>query len=107
MAKAEDKRPIIIKKKKVAAHGHHGGAWKVAYADFVTAMMAFFMVMWLVGSSPPVKGGVGGYFRDPLSGLEGGKGVLPGADSIDQPKPQGPIDSVDEERARLEAVVEN
>jgi flagellar motor protein MotB len=46
----ESKRPIIIVKKKITAGGHHGGAWKVAYADFVTAMMAFFMVMWLVAS---------------------------------------------------------
>jgi len=43
---------IIIKKKGGHGHGHHGGAWKVAYADFVTAMMAFFLVMWLVGQAP-------------------------------------------------------
>ena len=100
-------QPIIIVKKKAAAHAHHGGAWKVAYADFVTAMMAFFLVMWLVGSSPQIKAGVGGYFRDPIGGLDGGKGVLPGSDSIDVPKPQGPIDSAEAERARLEAVVES
>lgn len=47
---ADDKRPIIIKKVKKAAHGHHGGAWKVAYADFVTAMMAFFLLLWLLSS---------------------------------------------------------
>ncbi len=56
--------PIIIKKKVVHA-GHHGGAWKVAYADFVTAMMALFIVLWLMGSSEPVKKAVAGYFRDP------------------------------------------
>ena len=56
---------IIVKKKGHGDHGHHGGAWKVAYADFVTAMMAFFLVMWLVGQSPEVKAAVGGYFRDP------------------------------------------
>src|SRR5215831_13311886 len=56
--------PIIIKKK--AAHGgHHGGAWKVAYADFVTAMMALFIVLWLLNSSNQVKEAVGGYFKDP------------------------------------------
>ena len=45
-------RPIIVKRKKVVAgHGHHGGAWKVAYADFVTAMMAFFLLMWLVSAT--------------------------------------------------------
>ncbi|MDX2268399.1 MAG: flagellar motor protein MotB [Bryobacter sp.] len=58
-------QPIYIIKKKVHGHGHHGGAWKVAYADFVTAMMAFFMVMWLMGSSEKVKSAVSGYFRDP------------------------------------------
>ena len=59
--------------------GHHGGAWKVAYADFVTAMMAFFLVMWLVGQSPSVKAAVGGYFRDPgVFETTRGGGVLPG-----------------------------
>ena len=43
--------PIIVVRKKITAHGHHGGAWKVAYADFVTAMMAFFLLMWLLGST--------------------------------------------------------
>ncbi|BCS33488.1 hypothetical protein TBR22_A27150 [Luteitalea sp. TBR-22] len=56
---------IIIKKKKGGHGGHHGGAWKVAYADFVTAMMAFFLVMWLVNQSPAVKNAVAGYFQDP------------------------------------------
>ena len=58
-------QPIIVKKKKAGHGGHHGGAWKVAYADFVTAMMAFFLVMWLVGQSKEVKSAVAGYFRDP------------------------------------------
>ena len=59
-------QPVIIIKKNRGGHGgHHGGAWKVAYADFVTAMMAFFLVMWLVGASPDVKKSVAGYFRDP------------------------------------------
>ncbi len=59
-----DLQPIIIKKK--AAHGgHHGGAWKVAYADFVTAMMALFIVLWLLNTSKPTQEAVGGYFRDP------------------------------------------
>jgi chemotaxis protein MotB len=57
-------QPIIIKKKIVHA-GHHGGAWKVAYADFVTAMMALFIVLWLMGSSSKVKQAIAGYFRDP------------------------------------------
>jgi chemotaxis protein MotB len=57
--------PIIIIKKKIAHGGHHGGAWKVAYADFVTAMMALFIVLWLMGSSEPAKKAIAGYFRDP------------------------------------------
>ncbi|MGA9383529.1 MAG: flagellar motor protein MotB, partial [Candidatus Sulfotelmatobacter sp.] len=58
-------RPIIILKKKGGHGGHHGGAWKVAYADFVTAMMSLFIVLWLLSSSKPVQEAVGGYFRDP------------------------------------------
>jgi chemotaxis protein MotB len=56
--------------------GHHGGAWKVAYADFVTAMMALFMVLWLVSSSEQVKKAIGGYFNDPTGkGKEIGNGM--------------------------------
>lgn len=58
-------RPIIIVKKKVGHGGHHGGAWKVAYADFVTAMMALFIVLWLLNTSKPVREAIAGYFRDP------------------------------------------
>jgi chemotaxis protein MotB len=57
--------PIIIIKKKGGHAGHHGGAWKVAYADFVTAMMALFIVLWLLSSSEDVKKAIAGYFRDP------------------------------------------
>ncbi|MGE0002236.1 MAG: flagellar motor protein MotB [Fimbriimonadaceae bacterium] len=57
---------VIIKKKGKHAHGHHGGAWKVAYADFVTAMMAFFMVMWIMGMSQEERDIIQGYFNDPL-----------------------------------------
>jgi chemotaxis protein MotB len=62
---ADEKRPIIIIKKKVSHGGHHGGAWKVAYADFVTAMMALFIVLWLMNSSVQVQKVIGGYFKDP------------------------------------------
>jgi chemotaxis protein MotB len=58
-------RPIIILKKKGGHGGHHGGAWKVAYADFVTAMMALFIVLWLMNSSKQIQVAVGGYFKDP------------------------------------------
>jgi chemotaxis protein MotB len=63
-------KPIIVIKKKGGHGGHHGGAWKVAYADFVTAMMALFIVLWLLGSSEKVKKAVGGYFRDPTGTAE-------------------------------------
>ena len=59
-------RPIIIRRKKIIAAGHHGGAWKVAYADFVTAMMAFFLVMWLVATANPEKrAAIFEYFKNP------------------------------------------
>src|SRR5215472_9376442 len=57
--------PPIIIKKKVSHGGHHGGAWKVAYADFVTAMMALFIVLWMMNASKQIQEAVGGYFRDP------------------------------------------
>jgi chemotaxis protein MotB len=56
---------VIIVKKKAGHSSHHGGAWKVAYADFVTAMMALFIVLWLMNSSKQVQVAVGGYFKDP------------------------------------------
>ena len=69
-------RPIIIVKKKIQAAGHHGGAWKVAYADFVTAMMAFFMVMWLVTAvSKEQRAAIFDYFKNPS--MEPGKSVKP------------------------------
>jgi chemotaxis protein MotB len=57
--------PIIVIKKKGGHGGHHGGAWKVAYADFVTAMMALFIVLWLMNSSKQIQVAIGGYFKDP------------------------------------------
>ena len=91
-------QPVIIIKKVAGGHGgHHGGAWKVAYADFVTAMMAFFLVMWLVSQKQEVKAAVGGYFRDPgafdaavAAGiLPGGKtGIEPGGAPTVQPPEQ-------------------
>ena len=69
-------RPIVIKRKKVVAGGAHGGAWKIAYADFVTAMMAFFLLMWLLGST--AKGdlqGIAQFFQNPLKvANQGGSG---------------------------------
>lgn len=61
----QDSPPIIVIKKKVNHGGHHGGAWKVAYADFVTAMMALFIVLWLLNSSEKVRKAISAYFQDP------------------------------------------
>ena len=75
---AEDnakEQPIIVIKKIVGHGGHHGGAWKVAYADFVTAMMALFMVLWLLNSSQETQKAIGGYFTDPE-----GNGKMIGSD---------------------------
>jgi chemotaxis protein MotB len=73
---ADDVRPIVIKRIKKVAGGHHGGAWKIAYADFVTAMMAFFLLMWLLGST--AKGdlkGIADYFTSPMKvAMQGGSG---------------------------------
>jgi chemotaxis protein MotB len=72
----EGMRPIIVKRIKKTAGGHHGGAWKIAYADFVTAMMAFFLLMWLLGSTS--KGdleGISEFFKNPLKvAMSGGSG---------------------------------
>ncbi len=73
---SDKKPPIIVKRVKKVAGGHHGGAWKIAYADFVTAMMAFFLLMWLLGST--TKGdleGIAEYFKTPLKvAMQGGSG---------------------------------
>ncbi|MDI6624645.1 MAG: flagellar motor protein MotB, partial [Brevundimonas sp.] len=78
-------RPILIKKvKKVAGHGHHGGAWKVAYADFVTAMMAFFLLMWLINTTDPEqKRGIAEYFAPAsVSAATSGSGGILGGTSL-------------------------
>ena len=69
---APDTPVIVVKKIKKAAHGHHGGAWKVAYADFVTAMMAFFLMLWLIGSlSESDKEGLSRFFSSPSAMVDG------------------------------------
>ena len=81
MALASSAQPVIIIRKKVAPHAtHHGGAWKVAYADFVTAMMALFIVLWLMASSEQVKKSIASYFLDPQGRKhEVGSGGLTGS----------------------------
>jgi chemotaxis protein MotB len=94
-------QPIIIIKKKGHGHGHHGGSWKVALADFMTAMMAFFLLMWLMGStSEEEQKAIAGYFQDPGSEYVVGEG---GADlgliSQDQPQKQSQSDQPESEDA--------
>ncbi len=88
-------QPIIVKKKK-HGHGAHGGAWKVAYADFVTAMMAFFLLLWLLGSTTPEeKKHIAGYFNDPGGANigEGGtsSGIIPRENPFEEPPTVGSI----------------
>ena len=109
----ENTRPIIVVKKNAGHGGHHGGAWKVAYADFVTAMMALFIVLWIVGQNKAVKEAVAGYFKDPAGYSKGAHGVLksgvgPGGALMPSPAPEKspPVDPAskgDGERAALEA----
>ncbi|HZX71464.1 MAG TPA: flagellar motor protein MotB [Rhodanobacter sp.] len=76
-------QPIIIRKARRQKHGHHGGAWKVAYADFVTAMMAFFLVMWLIGvGTREQKAAISEYFKNPS--------MTPGAATVAPPGKAGP-----------------
>ena len=84
----EPPRPIIVKKITIVAAGHHGGAWKVAYADFVTAMMAFFLLLWLLGATTEKqRKGIADYFTPTLvkmkEGSAGANGLLGGASIVD------------------------
>ena len=96
MSKSSTPTFIVIRRNKKAAHGHHGGAWKIAYADFVTAMMAFFLLMWLLSSVTKAElSSVETYFRTPLKvALFGGAGsgdqssILQGSPSLKQNVPQ-------------------
>lgn len=96
-------RPIIVKKIKKGGGGHHGGAWKIAYADFVTAMMAFFLLMWLLGStSKEQKAGISDYFNTPLMvALTGGTAVgasdtlIKGGGGKDFTKKSGQVKKID------------
>ncbi len=78
MAARAGKRVVIVKKIIQGGGGHHGGSWKVAYADFVTAMMAFFMVMWILGMDDKTKKAIEGYFSNPVGYKKGyGAGASP------------------------------
>lgn len=103
--------PIIVKKIKKSGGGHHGGAWKIAYADFVTAMMAFFLLMWLLGStSKAQKEGIAEYFQTPLHMVLMGPSVgqsdsaLKNTGGKDVTQKQGQVKPVDGEPGKLKTV---
>jgi chemotaxis protein MotB len=110
---AEDRiAPIIVKKIKKSGGGHHGGAWKIAYADFVTAMMAFFLLMWLLGSSSKSQlEGISEYFKTPLKvALQGGPAIA-ASDSLlkntggkDLTKKQGQVKPIDGPKGKEKSV---
>ncbi len=102
---AHGAQPIIIVKRRKKGHGgHHGGAWKVAFADFVTAMMALFIVLWLLSSSEQVKKAVGGYFSDPTGhGKDVGNGLRgSGSESLSIHK-----DDMDKLKDKLEQAIKS
>ena len=101
MEKGANQQPIIIKKRRGRGHGHHGGSWKVALADFMTAMMAFFLLMWILGStSDEERKAIAAHFQDPGSEYVVGQG---GADlgiiSQEQASPQTQSDDPNDEKA--------
>jgi chemotaxis protein MotB len=127
---SDAKRPIIVIRRKVIAAGHHGGAWKIAFADFMTAMFAFFLVMWLLSSSSPKQlRGIAEHFQMPLSEvLKGGPAinnspsVIPGGgeptkvnDEVKRPEGEIAIDAetdaadvarLDDMKKRLDQMIE-
>jgi chemotaxis protein MotB len=93
--------PIYVIKKKINHGGHHGGAWKVAFADFVTAMMALFIVLWLLNTSQEVKDSVAGYFKDPSgNGRMAGSSQAGSGESL-----QIQRDNMDELKEKLEQLM--
>ncbi len=97
MSNKDRETPIIVVKKKVIVHGHHGGSWKVAFADFMTAMFALFLVLWLVNQSTDIKSAIAGYFQDPLGRAdEFGASIVPGEGAQTQmPRPLAPSQIID------------
>lgn len=119
----DEKRPIIKKVKKVSGGGHHGGAWKVAYADFVTAMMAFFLLLWLLStSSKATLEGIAEFFTPTIGitgsqgiGFKGGIAAVKGVsrENTSQPaivvgqNPQGPISQAPDNQSPVESEQED
>ncbi len=93
--------PIIIKKKKAGHESGHGGAWKVAYADFVTAMMALFIVLWILGQDQSIKDSVAHYFRDPIGFSDKGKNIMEGNSQLINIDLKKNVDQRETERQEL------
>ena len=106
MNKNREAPVIIIVKKKGHGGGHHGGAWKVAFADFMTAMFALFLVMWIVNQSTDIRSAVAGYFQDPLGRAdEFGSSIMPGEGAQTATvRPLTPTEVVEMRRNRLGAL---
>jgi chemotaxis protein MotB len=106
--------PVIIIRRKKAGHAHHGGAWKVAYADFVTAMMAFFLVMWLAAQDSRIRTAIAGYFQEPgllpheqsNSILASGNGGIDNA-GMPMPVPRKPNGLLEAEQRALVSAAEH
>jgi chemotaxis protein MotB len=106
-------QPVIVIRKKKGGHGHHGGAWKVAYADFVTAMMALFIVLWLLSADQEVQKAVGGYFRDPsgsgkmMGSSQAGSGEALSVSKDDMSKLKQEIEQAMREVPKFDAAKDN
>jgi chemotaxis protein MotB len=100
--------PIRIITRRKRGHGHHGGAWKVAFADFMTSMFALFLVLWLVNQSSDVKSAIAGYFQDPLGrASEFGSSILPGEGAqASTVRPLDPLQVLEMRRDRLQRVAQ-
>ena len=102
----DNNQPIIVKRVKKTAGGHHGGAWKIAFADFATAMMAFFLVMWLMSSATPEqKRAISGYFQDPIGFTESASPHVIDLGGTPTPSPDRTLNP-EVERERLELLLQ-
>ncbi|WP_434456961.1 flagellar motor protein MotB [Stutzerimonas urumqiensis] len=98
----DNNQPIIVKRVKKVAGGHHGGAWKIAFADFATAMMAFFLVMWLMSSATPEqKRAISGYFQDPIGFTESASPYAIDLGGTPTPSPDKTLNPLPEETLEL------
>jgi chemotaxis protein MotB len=108
MGAKDREQPIIIVKKKIAGHAHHGGAWKVAFADFMTAMFALFLVLWLVNQSTDIRSAIAGYFQDPLGRAdEFGSSIVKGDGAQTQmARPLAPAQIIDIRVDRMQTLAQ-